>query len=327
MEVWILFNEEVEASSSEAFEIRRFLAEGREMGIDVKVFNPRQFDLLVCEKDRHSVLIDGQSRPLPDFLLPRTYVVDTGYFPLAIIRQFERLGVPVFNNASAIERVADKLRTHQVLISAGLPNPTTMLAKMPVNIDLVEKHIGFPLIVKTLLGVNGTGVFLMDNRKSFEDLIGLTQQTSPNAQLIFQKFVASSKGRDMRLFVVDGKVIAAMERTAKDGDFKANFSQGGSVKGLFPDDQAVDIAIKTAQALNLQVAGIDLLFDANGQYTICEANSFPGFKGLESCCDVNVPREIFTAMQNRLKPAAPARALINRWLAPKSTAKPRVKTA
>lgn len=316
MEVWILFNEEIESASSEAFEIRRFLAEGREMGIDVKVFNPQQFDLLVCENDRQSILIDGVSRPLPDFLLPRTYVVDTGYFPLAIIRQFEKLGVPVFNNASSIERVADKLRTHQVLISAGLPNPRTMLAKIPVDVDLVEKHIGFPVVVKTLLGVNGTGVFLIEDRKSFVDLMGLTAQTSPNAQLIFQKFVASSHGRDIRLFVVDGRVIAAMERTAKPGDFKANYSQGGSVSRFEPDAVALDIALRTSKALNLQVAGIDLLYDEQGGYTVCEANSFPGFKGLESCCNVNVPREIYTAMQKRLKKpgvGSAAKTAIQRW--------------
>ena len=323
MEVWILFNEEIEAPSSEAFEIRRFMAEGREMGIDVKVFNPQQFDLLVCEDDRNSILIDGVSRPLPDFLLPRTYVIDTGYFPLAVIRQFERLGVQVFNNSASIEMVADKLHTHQVLIGADLPNPRTMLAKIPVDIDLVEKHIGFPVVVKTLLGVNGTGVFLMNDRKAFEDLMGLTAQTSPNAQLIFQKFVASSHGRDIRLFVVDGRVIAAMERRAKDGDFKANYSQGGSVHKLEPDREALDIAIRTAKALNLQVAGIDLLYDDQGGYTVCEANSFPGFKGLESCCNVNVPREIYTAMQKRMRKGHPATGAdkIARWFKSKIQAR------
>ncbi len=299
MEVWILFNEEIESSTSEAFEIRRFMAEGRAMGIDVKVFKPEQFDLLVCNDDMQSVLIDGKVMPLPDFLLPRTYVIDTGYFALAVIRQFERLGVKVFNGSQAIETVSDKLHTHQALIEGGLATPRTMLAKFPVNIDLIEHHIGFPVVVKTLLGVNGTGVFLMDDRKSFRDMMDLLSETNPNIQLIFQKFIAKSRGVDIRLFVVDGKVVASMERRAKDGDFKANFSQGGSVKEFIPDQKAEDMAIMTAGILNLQVAGIDLLY-AEGGYTICEANSFPGFKGLESCCNVNIPQEIFKAMQRRL---------------------------
>ncbi len=300
MEVWILFNEEIESHTSEAFEIRRFLAEGREMGVDVKVFHPDQFDLLVTNETRESILIDGEYVKLPDFLLPRTYVIDTGYFPLAIIRQMERMGVRVFNDSASIERVADKLHTHQVLAEHGLPTPDTMLAKFPVNVDLVDKCIGFPVVVKTLLGVNGTGVFLIENRDAFSDLMGLIAETNPNIQLIFQKFVSFSKGRDLRMFVVDGRVVACMERRAREGGFKANYSQGGSVREFHPDEEAIELALKTAEVLDLQVTGIDLLFKEEGGYTICEANSFPGFKGLESCCRVNVPQEIFGAMQRRI---------------------------
>lgn len=301
MDVWILFNEEIEAPTAEAFEIRRFLAEGRDMGINVEVFHPEQFDLLVTADDKESVLIDGKLRPLPDFVLPRTPPVESGYFAMAVIRQLKRLGVCTYNDAECIELVADKLHTHQALIEAGLPTPTTMLAKFPVDTDLVESTIGFPIVVKTLLGVNGTGVFLMENRANFEDLMGLIAETNPNIQLIFQKFIAKSKGRDIRMFVLNGEVIGSMERRAKDGGFKANFSQGGSVIEIKPDQAAIDIAIKTAEVLNIQVAGIDLLYTEDG-YTVCEANTFPGFKGLETACKgLNVARMIFTHMQNHLK--------------------------
>jgi gamma-F420-2:alpha-L-glutamate ligase len=256
--------------------------------------------LLVSEEESDSILIDGKPVLLPDFLLPRTYVVDTGYFPLAILRQFERLGVPVYNTAACIERVADKLHSHQILAEKGLPTPTTMLAKFPVDIDLVEEHIGFPVVVKTLLGVNGSGVFLIENRDAFLDLMNLIGETNPNIQLIFQKFVAASKGRDLRVFIVNGKVIACMERRAAEGDFKANYSQGGSVHEFHIDEEAKAISIETANALDIQIAGIDLLFTENG-YTICEANTFPGFKGLETACAVNVPFEIFSAMQAELE--------------------------
>ncbi len=300
MEVWILFHEEIEAPSAEAFEIRRFLAEGKEMGIDVKVFSPEQFDLLVTEEDRESILIDGSFMKLPDFLLPRTLLKDAGYFSLAVIRQMEQLGVRVFNTASTIEMVADKLHTHQVLAEHGLPTPTTMLAKFPVDIELVQNFIGFPVVVKTLLGANGTGVFLIENPEAFADLMSLIGETTPNIQLIFQKFVANSKGRDLRLFVVDGRVIASMERRAQEGGFKANYSTGGTVQEFIPDEEALKLALKTAEVLDIQVAGIDLLFTEEG-YTICEANTFPGFRGLESCCKVNVPVEIYGAMQRRLE--------------------------
>ena len=127
----------------------------------------------------------------------------------------------------------------------------------------------------------------------------IRDRTNPNIQLIFQKFIAQSRGRDIRAFVVDGKVIAAMERRAGGDDFKANISQGGSGLEIELDEIATDLSIQSAEALDLQVAGIDLLYDENG-YTICEANSFPGFKGLEQYCDVNVPRKIFEAMLARM---------------------------
>lgn len=299
MEVWILFNEEIEAPTAEAFEVRRFLSEGKKMGVDVKVFNPEQFDLLVTEDERDSVLIDGQLMSLPDFLLPRTLVKDSGYFAMAVIRQMERLGVTVYNGAACIETVADKLHTHQILAESGLPTPTTMLAKFPVDMDLIKQFIGFPVVVKTLLGANGSGVFLVENSAAFKDLMELIGETSPNIQLIFQKYIEASRGRDLRLFVVDGQVIASMERRASDGGFKANYSTGGSVHRFEPDDDALRMAVKTAEVLNSQVAGIDLLFTDQG-YTICEANTFPGFKGLEKACEVNVPQEIFNAMRRRM---------------------------
>lgn len=304
MEVWILYGEDIESTADLAFEVRRFIAEAPKMGIDLKVFRPAQFDLLVTEEDRDSILIDGDLVPLPDFCYPYLAHGDRSYFSLSIVRQLERLGVKVFNKASTIETVADKLHTHQVLAENGMPTPATMLAKFPVDIDLIERTIGFPVVVKTLLGSNGSGVFLIENASAFHDLMELIGETNPNIQLIFQKFVAHSKGRDLRLFVVDGEVIAAMERKARDGGFKANYSAGGSVKAFMPDEAAIDLAVRTAKVLDIQVAGIDLLFTDNG-YTICEANTFPGFKGLEQATGINVPEKIFQAMQRHLDAAVP----------------------
>lgn len=308
MEVWILYGEDIESNADLAHECRRFIAEAGAMDIKLRILKPSQFDLLVNEEVRDSVLIDGQPTPLPDFFFPYLDHSDRSYFSLAIARQMERLGVTVFNKSSTIETVADKLHTHQVLAENALPTPTTMLAKFPVNIDLIEQTIGFPVVVKTLLGSNGSGVFLIENDKSFNDLMELIGETNPNIQLIFQKFVANSKGRDLRLFVVDGEVIACMERRAKAGGFKANFSTGGTVQEFIPDQVAIDMSIKTAEVLDIQVAGIDLLFTEDG-YTICEANTFPGFKGLELACKVNVPQAIFNAMRRRMETKAkPAEA-------------------
>jgi gamma-F420-2:alpha-L-glutamate ligase len=301
MEVWVLYGDDIESNADLAHEARRFLVEGKKMDIDVKVIRPSQFDLLVTQEDRESVLLNGVPVPLPDFVFPYFNHNDHGYFSLAIVRQLERLGVHVFNGADIIETVRDKLHTHQILAQSGIDTPDTMLAKFPVDMKLIEETIGFPVVVKTLNGALGIGVFLIESQSAFSDLMELVGETNPNLQLIFQKFVSVSKGRDLRLFVVDGEVIAAMERRAQDGGFKANYSSGGSVHFFDADDEAKEIAIKTSEVLNIDVGGIDLLFKEDGGYTICEANTFPGFKGLEKASGVNVARRILEVMQNQLE--------------------------
>lgn len=301
MEVWILYGDDIESTADLAHEVRRFLSEGEKMGVDVKVYAPSQFDLLVNEHARDSILIDGVPVSLPDFVYPYFNHNDHSYFSLAIVRQLERLGVTVYNNAQTIETVRDKLHTHQILAERGIATPSTMLAKFPVDLNLIESTIGFPVVVKTLNGALGIGVFLIENSNAFMDLMELIGETNPDLQLIFQQFVATSKGRDLRLFVVDGEVVAAMERRAKDGGFKANFSSGGSVHSFEPDEEATQLAVTTSEVLNIQIAGIDLLFKEDGGYTICEANTFPGFKGLEKASGVNIPERIFKSMQKRME--------------------------
>jgi len=301
MEVWILYGDDIESNADLAHEARRFLAEGKKMDVDVKVIKPSQFDLVVTQEVRDTVLIDGNAVPLPDFVFPYFNHTDQGYFALAIVRQLERLGVHVFNGADVIETVRDKLHTHQILAESKIDTPDTMLAKFPVDMKLVEERIGFPVVVKTLNGALGIGVFLVETPDAFADLMELVGETNPNLQLIFQKFVSVSKGRDLRLFVVDGEVIAAMERRAKDGGFKANYSTGGSVHFFEPDPEAVEIALKTSEVLNIDIGGVDLLFKEDGGFTICEANTFPGFKGLEKASGVNVAGRIFEVMQGRLE--------------------------
>ncbi len=312
MEVWILFGDDIEGSADLAHEVRRFKTEAERMGIDLKVYNPADFDLIVDENTRDSVLIKGKAVSLPDVVYPYFNHHDHSYFSLAIVRQLERMGCLVYNNAETIEMVRDKLHTHQVLAEKGIPSPKTMLAKLPIDdemVALVDKTLGFPIVVKTLRGALGSGVFLIDDAKAFKNQMDLLAETSPDAQLIFQQFVAASKGRDIRVFVVDGQMVASMERRAKEGDFKANYSNGGSVHAFNADANAIDIAVNAARVLNIQIGGIDLLFLQNGGYTICEANTFPGFKGLEKASGVNVPEMIFKSMEKALKKHKPAKAI------------------
>jgi len=298
MEGWILYRYSPTESNPGSYEINRFIEAANKRNIRLRVVSPKQFDLVVTRDDRKSIVLDGKSVPLPDFIIPRMGAKST-YFAFAVIRQLERMGVHSFNSSQSIGIVKDKMFTQQVLAASDLPVPKTMLAKQPVNIELVEKQLGFPAVVKTILGSQGRGVFLCDTRSGFEDLMQLVSATESKANMIIQEFIKSSKGRDLRVFVIGGKVVACMERLAKEGDFKANFSRGGEVRQFKISPEIEWLATESARILGLDIAGIDLLFDGE-HFKICEANSSPGFRGIESCCNISIPDEIYDFIKIRL---------------------------
>ena len=301
MRGWVLFrgSASILNKSNESYECERLLEVASKSNIDLKVYAPEQFDLTVTREDKQSVLIDGHSTELPDFVIPRLGA-STTYFSLAVVRHLERLGVYSVNNSQAIETVRDKLYAHQILAEAGLPVPKTMLVKFPVDMDKVEKLIGFPVVVKTLSGSHGSGVFLSEDRRSFKDLMQLIEVTNSSANIILQEYIATSKGRDLRVLTVGGRVTACMERTAAaEDDFKTNFSAGGNVANFEITPEIEWLATQTSQILNLDFAGIDLLF-GDEHFYVCEGNSSPGFKGIEQVCELDVPEQLFHFIRIRL---------------------------
>jgi gamma-F420-2:alpha-L-glutamate ligase len=298
MRGWILYKAPQADLPQEAFEVRRLVDEAERCGLDVQVFTPEQFDLVVTRDDRKSVLVDGETVALPDFLLPRMGA-GTTYFALAVIRHLERLGVHSFNSSASIETVRDKLYSHQILAESNLPVAKTMLAKFPIDADSVEKHIGFPLVLKTLSGSQGQGVFLCEHRRALEDLMELIGATKSSVNIILQEFIHTSHGRDLRVITIGGRAVAAVMRRSTDGSFKANLSRGGIAEEVELTPEIEWLATEVSRLLGLDIAGIDLLFDGE-HYRICEANSSPGFEGLEACSDVNLPRQIYTFIAVRL---------------------------
>lgn len=295
MKVWILYEEDMnDASARDAFEVRRLIEEGESLGLEVCVVNPHRCEILVQTPPSREILIDGKSAGLPDILIPRTLINDSkGYRARSVMRHLELLGVRLLNSVDRIDAVVDKLHTHEILASAGIASPPTMLAHYPVNVDMVETQIGFPVVVKTLQGTLGTGVFLAENRQSFLDVMDLISEIGPRTRIILQKFVSTSHGRDLRILVCGGKIVAAMERRAAGSGFKANITTGGTGHAFIPDRKCADLALKTTRALGLDLCGVDLLFTENGDYTVCEANPMPGFKGIETYCNINVPEAIY----------------------------------
>jgi gamma-F420-2:alpha-L-glutamate ligase len=289
MRGWILYSKKQTELSNNDHGVNRLLKAAQAKGIELQVFSPEQFELIVTRDDKKSILIEGQPSLIPDFIIPRIGS-NTTYFALAVIRQLEKLGVYCCNSSNAIEVVKDKLQIHQLLAQSNLPTPKTMLLKFPIDTEIVKKEIAFPLVIKNVTGSEGFGVNLCDTEDRFTDLMELLYSNNPKANIILQEFVANSKGKDLRVFVLGGRIIGCVKRFSETS-FKANFSRGGKTE-IFPLTPEIEwLATETARLVGLDIAGVDLLFDKEG-YKICEANSSPGFKGLELAVGENIAEQI-----------------------------------
>ena len=286
MNGWIIHKKQL----GENLEVSRLVEEFEKKGVKIRVVNPQDVDIFVDRDDRKSIIVDGVPRKLPDFVLPRTGS-GTTYFIKAIIRHLEKLGVTLINGSDAIDNVKDKLYSQQILGQSNLPVPKTMLVKHPINVGLVEKNIKYPMIVKTLSGSYGSGVFMVEDRKQFRQLMKMAELSNSSYNIIIQECVEDSLGRDLRVLVVNGKVVGCMMRQSVDGDFRANITRGGEAIPYQIDEDIEWISGESARLLDLDIAGVDLLFNEDS-YTICEVNSAPGFEGMEKYTKINVAEKM-----------------------------------
>ena len=291
---WILYKRKIENS----YETQRLVEEFEKQDIKVRVVNPQDVDIYVDRDDRKSIRVGGKSRPLPDFVIPRTGS-GTTYFIKAIIRHLERLGVILINGSESIDAVKDKLYSQQILGQSNLPVPKTLLVKHPIDVEFVERSLNYPIIVKTLSGSFGAGVFLVEDRKQLRQLMRMAEITKPSYNIIIQEFIEDSYGKDLRVFVLNGKVVGCMMRQSTDDDFRANITRGGEGIPYQITEDIEWIAGESSRLLDLDIAGVDLLFD-NGGYKICEVNSSPGFNGMEKYTEIRVAEQIVTYVKYKL---------------------------
>jgi len=296
MKIWILRL----AKNSTTYSVDRFLSMAEQMDITVELVRPAEFEIIVSKEGRKSILREGRVVDLPDCVIPRMGS-GTTYFALAVIRQLEKLGVFVLNSSHSIEIAKDKLASMQVLASNNIPIPKTMLAKMPLDPSIVSAEFSYPLVLKTTSGSKGKGVMLCNDADALEDVINLINKSKKGfANLILQEFVKTSRGKDIRIFIIGGRAIGAMLRKAPEGKFKANFSAGGEVENFSLNPEVEWLAVESVKLLDLEIAGVDILFDEKG-YKVCEVNSSPGFEGFEQATGINVPKEIYNFIQIRLQ--------------------------
>lgn len=260
----------------------------REAGHSVAVIDPMQCNLEMGRKAPH-IYYEGSYLRGIDAVIPRIGTSITTY-GLAVVNHFEMMGVPVVNPSPAIFRARDKLRSMQILARTGVDIPKTFICRSKRDLDKAIEHVGgIPVILKLQQGTQGVGVMIADSYSSAESILDTFYNMGHI--ILIQQFIAESKGKDIRAFVLGDEVIAAMKREAKVGEFRSNIHRGGKGTPVTLSDDDKEVAVAAAKSMGLHIAGVDMLMGRDGPKVI-EVNASPGFEGLEKTTDLDVAKMI-----------------------------------
>ena len=267
-----------------AYSTRRLVAAAEDRGHEVDVLDTLRLSIDLSGDDP-DMQYRGRALPDVDAILPRIGASIT-YFGLAVVRQFEQMDVYTPNTAGGIANSRDKLRSTQVLARHQVGIPATTFARDRKDVlAAIERVGGAPVVIKLLEGTQGIGVILAPDTKVAEAVIETLQSARQN--VLIQRFVSESKGRDIRALVVGDRVVAAMRRTAQGDEFRSNVHRGGSVESVELDEEYASTAVRAAQIMGLRVAGVDMLEGADGPL-VMEVNSSPGLEGIERATDLDI---------------------------------------
>lgn len=255
---------------------RRMTEAAREMGHEPVLIHPLRCSIQVGQPDS-SILYGGGPFPIIDVLLPRIgATIDD--FELTVVRHLESMGIPLVNDYRSLLLSRDKFLTLQTLDALGIQVPKSVLVVRERSIQrLISKMGGYPVVLKARRGRQGKGVMLAENSQALEFVL---QHQKNGSGLMVQEFVRESSGRDVRILIIGGRVVAAMMRVSKKGEFRANIRLKARGRPFEPSKQMVDVARTSAKAIGLDVAGVDMVFSNKGPLVI-EVNSTPGFRELE----------------------------------------------
>ncbi|MHC5352721.1 30S ribosomal protein S6--L-glutamate ligase [Myroides sp. LJL115] len=286
------------ASNPDLYSNRRIIEAGEARGHEMHFLNLK-YCYMKLDANQPEIHYRG-GRVLNDFdaVIPRIRPSMT-YYGCALTRHFESLKVFSLNSAAAITQSRDKLFSLQLLLNNGIDIPTTGFANSPLDTnDLIKMVGGSPLIIKLLEGTQGKGVVLAETKKAAESVINAFK--SLNANILVQEFIKEANGKDIRCFVVDGKVVAAIQREALPGEFRANIHLGGTASVIKVTPEEKKIAIKAAKAMNLKVAGVDIIRSDKGPLLL-EVNSSPGLEGIEGATNKDIAAEMIKAIEKQVK--------------------------
>ena len=276
---------------------RRLVEAAEERGHELRILNTLRCTMNITSH-RPSILYNGETLSGFDAVIPRIGASITHY-GLAVLRQFEMMGVWPLNESVAVGRSRDKLRSMQIFAKHGLGLPVTAFAHDPKQTDEVLKIVGgAPAVIKLLEGTQGIGVVLGETNNSAKSVIEAFRGL--NVNILVQEFIKEAGSSDIRIFVVGGKVVAAMMRTGAEGDFRSNLHRGGSAKMVKITPEERSTAIRAAKVMGLNVAGVDVL-RANHGPVIMEVNSSPGLEGIEAATGKDVAGQIIEFIEAKAK--------------------------
>lgn len=244
---------------------------------------------IVIEQDNPSIYYKGEKIKHVDAVIPRIGASVT-FYGASVVRQFEMMGVPTAVESQALVRSRDKLRSLQVMARSDVGMPKTVFTNYSKEVKkIIDSVGGAPLIVKLLEGTQGYGVVLAPTKKAAESIIEAFH--SMKARVIVQEFIQEAKGADIRAFVIGNKVVGAMKRQGKEGEFRSNLHQGGTGELIKLSKRERQVALTAAKVMGLSIAGVDLLQSERGPLVL-EVNSSPGLEGIEKTTNQDIASEI-----------------------------------
>lgn len=270
----------------------RLLQAVRELGHIGKIFRADKCQL-VYDQNHPRVFYDAKIFPAYDVLIPRASILRNVELQIAIVKQFQLMGMPVVNTYYAISRAKNKLRTMQILDHYNIPIPKTIVVRdlKYVNSDILKQVNGLPVILKTPFGSYGSGVVIAESKRAVTSALSFLWKQGGVNIILLQEYMKESKGKDVRIFVVGSRVVSAMVRSAQRGEFRSNIELGGKGEKVELTKEEEEIAIKAVKALKLEVAGVDIIRSKKGPLVI-EVNANPGFKTLEEVTGVDIAKPI-----------------------------------
>jgi len=292
------------ANNPDLYSNKRLMEAGEERGHIMRFINIRQCYMNISASQPEIYYRGGELLRSADAVIPRIRPSMT-FYGCAITRQFQSIGAYCLNDATAIAHSRDKLRSLQLLSKSGIPMPTTGFTNSPYDTKEIIKIVGgAPLVIKLLEGTQGKGVVLAETNKAAESVINAFK--SLQANILVQEFIKEAQGKDIRCFVIDGKVVGSIQRQAAAGEFRANLHLGGTASSVKITAQERKIAVNAAKAMGLKVAGVDIIRSNDGP-KVLEINSSPGLEGIEDITSKDVAGMMIECIErNMRKRSAPA---------------------